>query len=160
MLSDLERKTLREDWLAAEIRGNYFAGLSFGYRRRERVAKWGVLISSCGALLAVLAGLPSGLAAAPHVLAAISAGVSVWLLVVPNQTRATECADLHFEWNKLAEECGVLWDNMYAEGASASLRGLRAQTMNLSSRATHLPNRARLMKKWESYVIAQHHAAI
>ena len=135
MLSDRERETLREEWSSAMMRRDYFGSLSGGYRRRERTAKSVVLVSSCGALVAALAGLPGGLAAAPQMLAGITALVSVWLLVVPNRTRAAECAELHSEWNQLADGCRVLWENSEAEGASASLSSLRARSTTLATRS-------------------------
>ena len=134
MLSDLERETLREEWSSAVIRRDYFGNLSVGYLRRERRAKLVILISSSAALLTALAGLPGDLAAAPRVFAQISGLMSVWLLVVPNRMRATECAELHSEWNQLVEECRLLWDNKEAESAAASLREVRTRRMTLSER--------------------------
>ena len=134
MLSDQERETLREEWSSALVRRDYFGNLSVGYLRRERMAKLAILISSCGALLTALARLPGDLAAAPWVLAQISGLVSVWLLVVPNRVRATECAELRSEWNQLVEEYTTLLANMEAESAAASLREVRARRMTLSER--------------------------
>jgi hypothetical protein len=134
MLSNLERESLRDVWASAMMRRDYFGNLSVGYQRRERLAKLAILISACGALLTALAGLPGDLAAVPRLLAGISAVVSVWLLVVPSRTRATQCAELCSEWNQLGQECSALWDNTEAESAPAALRRVRAQSTNLSER--------------------------
>ena len=136
MWSDLERETLREEWSSALTRRDYFGNLCAGYQRRERIAKLVVLISSCGALVAALAELPGAFTA---LLAEISAVVCTWLLVVPNRARAAECAELRSEWNRLAEGCRVIWNNMETESASASLQGIRAQSINLSKAKPECP---------------------
>jgi hypothetical protein len=134
VLSDLEREALREVWASAMMRRDYFGNLSVGYQRRERIAKQAILVLACGALLTALAGLPGDLAAIPRLLAGISAVVSVWLLVVPSRTRATQCAELRSEWNQLVEECRILWDNMEPESAPADFRRIKAQSIDLSKR--------------------------
>jgi hypothetical protein len=90
------------------------------------------------------------------VLALLTAGVSFVLLLQGYQKRVTECADLHFRWNRLANEYKALWDEMYAPDALARLRLLEEKEAELSKTSTTLPDNERAMIKWQKHVQSQH----
>src|SRR5690349_18975800 len=99
-LTDLQRKTLWEMWLGGEIRANYFAELCGKYQGRQQAFTWAILVASSGSFLTLLTDwTPTWVR---PVFAAVAAALSLWLLVEQNQRKATECADLHLQWNTLA----------------------------------------------------------
>ena len=50
MLSELQQKRVWDGWLSAENRANYFADLSRGYHRKQRLVTWAMLVLSSGAV--------------------------------------------------------------------------------------------------------------
>jgi hypothetical protein len=159
MLTEFQQKLVWEEWLASEIRANYFADLAHRYQQRQRITTWAILALSSGAFVALLSDwLPVSLAWLKPTLSALTAAASLWLLVAQNDRSATECADLHFRWNKLATDYRSLWNNMYFEGASARLNSLLEQSAELSKSAVRIPNDTALMEKWQDYVV-RHHAS-
>jgi len=51
----------------------------------------------------------------------LGAALSLVSLVMQNQKKYADCADLHFKWNRLAGEYKALWNGTYADSASATL---------------------------------------
>lgn len=155
MLTSLQQTTVWEGWLSAEIRANYFADLSTRYRRHQRTATWLTLFSSSGAAATVIGtwGIPW----APLVLSLITAGLSLYSLVAQDQQRAADSADLHWRWNQLASDYRTLWDDMYAADAATRLSVLEAREQELSKAGTAFPYKKRLMERWETHVLQQHH---
>jgi hypothetical protein len=157
VLSNLQQTTVWEGWLASEIRACYFADLGYRYQRRQRVATWIILASSSGALATLLSDwLPLELRWIRPVLAALTAGVSLWSLVSQNDKAAIDCADLHFCWNKLAGEYRALWDDMHAPNARKRLEGLFERSAELSKSGVRMPNKEALMNKWQDHVVRHH----
>ena len=160
MLTQEEQRVVWEGWLGAEIRANYFADLSTGYRRRQRIATWCSLFLSSGAFVTWISGWVSqNVPWVPPALALLTAGLSGYALVAANQQSAVDSADLHLRWNKLASAYRHLWDHMYDQDAEAQLAALEEQERDLSKSGTSFPYRARRMEKWEDHVLRQHHLA-
>ena len=143
--------------MSAEIRANYFADLSGGYHRRQRLATWLILVLSSGAAAAFLAGLPARYSWLGPVLSLLTAALSAYVLAVQNQKGAMDCADLHFRWNALAGDYQRLWDDMYAEDALAKLTAIDNRAMEVSKAATAFPVIKRRLLKWQDHV-ERHHA--
>lgn len=157
MLSERQRQRVWESWLSAEIRANYAADLCQSHQRTQRAITWLTAVSSSGAAVTLLAGLPSDLTWVRSVLAIAAAALSLWSLVAHLPRRATDCADLHGRWSKLASSFEALWDDMHAADAGPRLDRLREQEDELSkSSASVLPNHRRALLKWQAHV-EQHH---
>jgi hypothetical protein len=157
MLSELQRKDVWEGWLGGEIRANYFADMSDHFQTQQKILTWMTLLFSCGAAASLIADwLPAGLQWVKAVLMLLTAGISFFMLLQQNQKRITECADLHFRWNRLANEYKALWDDMYSPDALDKLRALEEKEAELSKSSMAIPNNERAMLKWQDYVVTQH----
>ena len=137
--------------LGAEIRANYFAELAGRYSRRQRIATWGTLLFSSGSVASLLAGWPQS---ARLTVAAITAGISAYSVVMGNQKLSVDAADLHFRWGKLADDYQRLWDEIDAPDAVARLDSLITREQEISKTSTAFPNDEHLMGKWETHVVA------
>jgi hypothetical protein len=157
ILTALQQKEVWEGMLGAEIRSNYFADLSGRYARNQRVATWAVLAFSSGAVASLLATAPDSVRIT---LAAITAGISAYSVVMQHQKLAVDSSDLHARWNRLANDYRRLWDDMYSEEALSSLDALLRREEELSKAGTAFPNRKRVMEKWEDHVVAHHTGVI
>ncbi len=156
MLDELERKRVWEAWLSSEIRTYYFAELSSRYHRRQRFLTWTILVSSSGAFVAFLAGLPEEWVYAAPALALLTAAFSAYFLVTQNQKNAFASADLQYQWNKIAREYERLWGKMYDERAPAELERLEERSAELSRVGTAFPAKKRALLKWQDYVEKHH----
>ncbi len=164
MLSELQRKTVWEGWLSAEIRADYFADLSWRYQRRQGIATWLMLFTSSGAFVTFLGALNSILPKESAWL--VSAGLSLFTavlsgysLIAQNPKRAIDSTDLHFRWNKLAIEYQDLWDNMYADDARAKLMELVEKDAEISKAGNAFPAKERMLLKWQKRV-EMHHSSM
>ncbi len=157
MLSELQQKRVWEGWLSAEIRANYFADLSRKYHRNQRIVTWAIMFLSSGAAVMFVSVLRDQYPWAAPVLSMLTAVLSAYSLVGHNQKNAIDGADLHFQWNKLASEYELLWDNMYAEDALVKLTALDERGMELSKAATPFPVINRRLLRWQEHV-ERHHA--
>lgn len=157
MLSTLEQKDVWDGWLSSEVRANYFADLSSGYQRAQKLITWGILLMSSGAFATLLADwLPERYKWVRPALAFMAAALSFWSLVARNERNAVECSDLFFQWSVLGREFKELWGNVHDESAHATLKSLLTKRDELSRRCTNLPNKQSLVLKWEDYVVQQH----
>jgi|HubBroStandDraft_2_1064218.scaffolds.fasta_scaffold685676_1 hypothetical protein len=157
MLSELQRKDVWEGWLGGEIRANYFADMCGRYQSHQKTLTWMTLIFSSGAAATFIADwLPADKQWIKPALALLTAGVSFLTLLQQYQKRVTECADLHFRWNRLANEYKALWDNMDSPDALTVLRGLEEKEAELSKSGTAIPNNEKAMRKWQHHVQRQH----
>ena len=157
MLSSHQQKDTWEEWLASEVRANYFAELVGHYQRRQRNLMWGILVLSSGAFTTSLSDwLPQQYRWFRAILPLLAAGLSLWLLLARYERSAAECSDLFLEWSGLGREFKGLWENMYLDGASDTLTSLLDKRDKLSKRCTNFPNRRDRVLKWERYVVAQH----
>ena len=84
--------------------------------------------------------------------------LSAWSLIAQNEKVSTDCSDLSFRWSKLATEYQSLWDDMYSPEAPVRLRMLLERDAEISKSGNALPNRERLLQKWEEHVV-RHHTA-
>jgi hypothetical protein len=156
MLSEFQQNDLWERWLAAEMRAYYFADRRAYYASRQRFLTWITLLFSSGAATTILVALPQPFLWVRAVLAILAAAISLMSLVEANAQRSTDCADLHFRWARLANECQSLWGNVYAEDAEAKLAKIVEKGEEISKSSTAIPYKERVMLKWENHVL-QHH---
>lgn len=157
MLSDLQQKDVWEGWLGAEIRASYFADLCGHYRLQQKIVTGAILFFSCGAAATFLSDwLPLSWQWVKPSLALLTAAMSIFSFVQQNQARMTDCADLHFRWNRLADEYKALWDDMYSDDALRKLRELEEKEAELSKSSTSFPNKERRMLKWQEHIQRQH----
>ena len=154
MLSELQQKDVWEGWIGAEIRANFFASRCAYYQTQQKVLTWLILVFSSGAAVSFLAnGVPEWV---KPTLALLTAAVSIFSLVQQNQKRSTDCADLHFRWNRLGSEYKALWDDFYSPDSPSKLQALEEKEAELSKSSTVIPNDERAMLKWQDYVQRQH----
>jgi hypothetical protein len=157
MLSEFQRTDLWESWIGAEIRANYFADMCGRYQTQQKTLTWLILVFSSGAAAAFLTDrLPSEWQWMKPAFALVTAGLSIFSLIQQNQKRTADCADLHFRWNRLADDYKALWDDMYSDYASQRLRSLEQKEAELSKSSTGIPNKPRIMLKWEKHVLEHH----
>jgi hypothetical protein len=153
MLTEVQRKQVWEGMLGAEIRANYFADLSGRYARKQRIATWATLAFSSGAVTALIATWPNYIRIT---LAAITAGISAYSVVMQNQKFAVDSSDLHARWNKIAADYLRLWDTSPNDFSLARLDELIAREQEISKASISFPNYEKLMLKWENHVLASH----
>jgi hypothetical protein len=157
MLNELQRKRLWENWLEAEMRSGYFAELAWIYRQRQQWATWATLLLSSGAVAALIKDLPQGWHWLPTSLVALTAAVSLYLVVQQNYRRGDEAAELHLGWRGLALDCQRLWESgMYADDAITRLDALEDRAAPLSKAGTGFPASERRLKKWWQRVVEEH----
>lgn len=160
MPTELQQKSVWEGWLSSEIRANYFADLSHRYQSRQRLVTWLTLAFSSGAFVTLVTDrLPANVAWIKPVLAFLTAALSLWSLVEQNQKNATDCADLHFRWNKIAGQYESLWDHMDADDAEMQLQAIRELSAEVSKAASAFPNETKLLRHWQEHVV-RHHAGV
>lgn len=153
MLSVDQQKEVWDGWLSSEIRSNYFADLSWRLLSFQRKLTWAILICSSGAVAVVVRDwLPAQWNFLKPTLVLGTASLSLWSLVQQYQKNATDCADLHFRWNRLAAEYQALWNDMYSRNATTKLATLAEKRAELSKSGTAFPNKKRLMLRWQEHV--------
>jgi hypothetical protein len=158
MLSQLQQKDVWEGLIASETRANYFADMAWRYQRTQKIFTWLLLIFSSGAAITLIRDwLPPRMDWIKPVLALLAAGFSFLSLLQQNQKSSTDCSDLYFRWESLANEYKDLWGDMYSDGAAARLGVLEAKAAEISKSAIgKVPNRRRIMLKWEKHVLEHH----
>lgn len=158
MLSALQQQRVWDGMLGAEIRSNYFADLSAGYYKRQKIATWAILFVSSGAAVSVLASLPDWAMLLRPVLTLTTAGLSGYSLVMQNQKLAVDAADLHARWDRFAKAYRNLWDDMYADDALDTLKKLEDMETDLSKSGVGLfAYDKSSMLRWQDHVEQQHH---
>lgn len=121
---------------------------------------WATLFLASGATATFLiSGLPQQYGWVKPTLTFLTAALSLLSLVMQNQKKYTECADLHFRWNRLAGEYSALWNETYAESASAALARLNEKAADLSKSGMWVGYKERILLKWENQVLQQHGVA-
>jgi hypothetical protein len=154
VLSALQQTSVWEGWLSAETRAKYFADISHRYQTLQRLLNWATLLTSSGALATLLGEwVPPTHGWIRPLLAASATALSLWSLVGQNQKRSTDCSDLQSRWGNLAIQYEALWEDMYSDDAPKRLQALREKDVELSKSSSALPNRSRLMEKWENHTI-------
>lgn len=155
MLSEFQQDELWRNWISAEIRSDYFADMATRYARWHSWLIWLTLFFSAGTLAAVIGGLPVNLAPLKPILALVTTALSLLSLVMQNPKKSAESADLHFKWNRLAEEYKSLWANPYSEDAESEYSSLVSREAEVSKASLVIPNRPKIVEKWERHVLAQ-----
>jgi hypothetical protein len=153
VLSALQQKAVWEGWLSSEIRANYFADLAQQFAREQKICNWLILVISSGACLSAVKDLGHGLIV---VLTLAGVALSTFSLVQQNQKRVTDALDLQFRWHRLANEFQSLWDDMYSEESRTKFAMLQEKIAELSKSSAALPNREKLMLKWQKHVEMHH----
>jgi hypothetical protein len=155
-LTELERKRLWESWIAAEMRGHYFAELAYLYRRRQQIATWSTLVLSSGASIALLRGMGDDWQWVAPVLTLLTAAVSIYSVTAQNQKQSTDAAELHLGWRGVAADYQRLWESgMYSPDAKERLDAIEARSASLSKAGTSFPANRRRLVKWQKYVEQQ-----
>lgn len=149
MLSETQLKTVWEEWLAAEVRANYFADLCGTFNRRQRWATWATLLLSSGAAVAFIGRFQW----AVPILALLAAAMSLYSLVAQNPKSAAECADLHSRWNRLAMEYQALWQGWFADDAASKLAQLNDREADVSKSGVGYHYDEKRMLKWFDIVV-------
>jgi hypothetical protein len=153
MLSDFQQREVWENWLAAEMRANYFADLCGRFQRQHSRLTWATLVFSSSAAFSFLSSLPN---LGKALLALVVAGLSIYSIVQQNLRKISECSDLSFRWNTLAIQYSELWNNVYAQDAPSKLHDLLEKGAQISKSAQTLPNDEKTMLKWEEHVLKHH----
>jgi hypothetical protein len=144
MLSELKQKDVWEGWVSSETRANYFADMAWRfYQRTQKVLTWVLLLCSSGAAVTVVRDwLPPRMDWVKAVLVLLTAGFSLLSLLQQNQKCSTDCSDLYFRWERLANEYKALWADMYSDDAASRLAVLEAKAADISkSGIGKVPNR-------------------
>lgn len=150
-LSEPQQRDVWENWLASEIRSDYFAERSARYLRQQNMLTWSTLLLSSGAV-ATLAASFHGVALAFSVL---TAALSLLSLVRQNQRLSMECSDLSFRWDRLSSEYKSLWHGMYSQDAPEKFKVLDERVSELSKSSHTMPVDAKAMLKWQNHVERQ-----
>jgi len=111
-------------------------------------------VRSSGAVVSVVAALPSGYSWIRIALTVATAGISTYSVVMQNQKFAVDASDLHARWNRLAKDFESLWENVYENDGLARLSLLEERKTDLFSAGTAFNYDERRMLKWETHVIA------
>jgi hypothetical protein len=156
MLSEQQRKDVWEGWIGGEIRANYFAAMGGRFQTEQKALTFLSLLFSSGAAATFLTNANWFPEWVKPTLVVITAAISLYLVVQQNLKRVMECADLHVRWSRLSNEYKALWEDMYAPNALDRLRALEDREAELSKSSMAIPNKTRVMRKWQSYVIRQH----
>jgi hypothetical protein len=133
MLTELQRKRVWEGW-------------------------WTSLFLSSGAVASVIIRLPQEFSWVAPVLALLGSALTLYSLIAQNQKHATDSADLHLRWTRLASEFQRLWDDMYADDAPARLAVLEEREAELGRAGTAFPVNEKRLLKWQDHV-EKHNAA-
>jgi hypothetical protein len=152
MLSEPQTNMAWEEWLASEMRAEYFADLCSSFNRRHRWATWATLLLSSGAAVALIGRLAVPPWTVPT-LALLAAGVSLYSLVAQNPKSAADCADLHSRWNKLAMDYRDLWMSWYADEAADRLAQLNERRAEASKSGAAYHYDEKRMLKWYELVV-------
>ena len=156
MLSEAQQKRVWEAMLAAEIRANYFAELSTGYVQKQKIAVFTTLFFSSSAVVSLLF-VKSDYWLVPWLragLGVVSAALAAYTFSTQNQKLATETADLHARWNKLARDYEGLWEDVSQENAPMILKYLDERAADASKPAVAIPYIEDRMLHWEKHVLA------
>jgi hypothetical protein len=152
-LSEAQQKNVWDGWLGAEIRANYFADLCGRYQRWQRLITFATLLTSSGAVAAILRNLDPAVQLS---LALLTAALSLWSTVHNYNKSGTDWSDLHFRWRTLARQYEALWQDMYAPDSPATLAALLVKDAEIGKSSTAFPHRERLMAKWQDHVVSHH----
>jgi hypothetical protein len=82
--------------------------------------------------------------------------LSLAQLVLRDDEQALKCSDLHFEWNRLANEYEATWENMYARDADERLQKLTDRSLELSKAGASIPDQDKRPLSCQECVEMQH----
>ncbi len=157
-LSELQQTDVWEGWLSSEILARYFGDLAGRFQRRQRRLTLLTLVFSSAAFASIVGSdwLPPYWAWLKPLCALIAAIASAVLVVERYDQRAVECSDLYSGWSLLANQFQELWDDMYSNDAPARLRALEEKSRELSRIGTKMPEKKRLLLRWQDYIEKRH----
>jgi hypothetical protein len=153
MLSDFQQDELWRRWIGAEIRSDYFADMGTRYARLQSWLTWLSLFFSAGTVAAMLGTVATEFGWLKIVLGVIVTGISLFSIIMQNPKRYADCSDLHLRWNRLATEYQALWNDVYSDTAESVYTKLLDKEVELSRGSMIIPNRPRIMEKWERHVL-------
>jgi hypothetical protein len=155
MLSEPQEDELWRNWLSAEIRADYFSDLSRRYASWHSWLVWLTLFSSAGTVVAIIGNLPSGYGWVKPASALLTTALSLLSIVMQAPKKSSECADLRLRWNQLAWEYQSLWNHADSDDAESQFAALVKKETEISKASLAIPNRPRIVEKWERHVVAQ-----
>jgi hypothetical protein len=155
MLSEFQQGELWRNWISGEIRADYFADMGRRYTQLHSWLTWLTLFFSAGTVAAII-GEPGWL---KIVQALITTALSLTSLIMQNPKKAAECADLHLKWNRLAAEYQALWSNVYLDDADSKFASLVEKEAELSKASMAIPNKPKIVEKWEEHVLSHRTAS-
>jgi hypothetical protein len=155
MLSEFQQDELWRNWIAAEIRSDYFSDMGTRYARLHSWLTWLTLFFSAGTFTVVVGNLPTDYGWLKPTLALIATALSLLSVVMQNPKKSADCADLHLRWNRLAAEYQALWNNVYTDDAESKFASLLEREAELSKASMGIPNKPKIVEKWEQHVLSQ-----
>jgi hypothetical protein len=87
------------------------------------------------------------------VLGVIVTGISLFSIIMQSPKKYADCSDLHLRWNRLAVEYQALWNDVYADAAEPVYTKLLDKDVELSRGSMIIPNKPKIMEKWEQHVL-------
>ena len=155
MLLESQQDELWRNWLSAEIRADYFSDLGRRYSSWHSWLVWLALFFSAGTVVAIIGNLPSGYGWLKPASALVTTALSLLSVVMQPQKKSSECADLHLRWNQLAAEYQSLWNHADSDDAESKFADLVGKETEVSKASLAIPNKPRIVEKWERHVVAQ-----
>ena len=160
MLTPIQQTVVWERWFQSEVRALYYADLASLYRRLQTTITYASLLTSSGAIAAVVYTLAERKWPwLPAVIALIPTALNLYSLVANYQKKTAEATELQRRWHAFAHENRRLWDEMYSETASQRVAELDAVSRDLSADGNNLPYEETRMDRWYAIVAEQHRAA-
>ncbi|HEV2962676.1 MAG TPA: hypothetical protein VG649_12675 [Candidatus Angelobacter sp.] len=157
MLTDFQVNDLWQQWLSAETRALYFAEMGRRYNLLQNLLTWATLLLTSGATAALISNwIPQNYAWTKPLVTALAAALSLVTLVMQNPKKYSDCADLHFKWNRLAEEYKNLWNATYADSAASTLTRLNEKAAEISKAGIWIKYKKQTLLKWEDHVLQDH----
>jgi hypothetical protein len=153
MLSEFQQDELWRHWIGAEIRSDYFSDMGMRYARAHSWLTWATLFFSAGTVAAMVGSLSTNFGWLKFVLGVIVTAISLLSLNMQNPKKYADCAELHFKWNRLAAEYQGLWNDVYRDDAVIAFASLMEKEADLSRDSMAIPNKPKIMEKWERHVL-------
>jgi hypothetical protein len=154
MLSEFQQDEVWRKWIAGEIRADYFSDMGRRYIRLHGWLVWLTLFFSAGTVAAMIGSVSADFGWLKFVFGVVVTAISLFSIRMENPKKYAECSDLHFKWNRLAAEYQALWGNVYSEDAELTFANLLEKEAELSKVSMTIPNKPKIMEKWERHVLA------
>jgi hypothetical protein len=152
MLSEQEATNAWERMVEAEVRSLYFGDLAAAAVQRKQLIGGSTLFLSSGAAVSVFVSytLVAG------VMSILVALMSAYSIAVGLDKKASNLANLHSEWNVLADTYRDIWSNWHSERARFDYADAVRSEQKLSRASTEATYDEERLKKWTSVVFARY----